>query len=219
MQIDEWEALSACLHAGYKKVSSLPDPVLKAQNDGIKTVSDAVHRAETKILVAASKNPEALLAAIFSCSQTFLSPPPGLYGTGRDELPTELIDQWQTLLAFIHSGRLLPSLMIKLHEKDTRLASLWIVHLLDVIQKMRTSQAHLRASGVVIKDAPCCAKFVQKKKMGDHDKEVEAKVRQEYALGVHWPLFSAAPTAEEMNLLASEIASCPNKNGRTYIQK
>lgn len=157
------------------------------------------------------------MEAIFSCSQTFLSPPPGLYG--REELPLALVNQWQTLLAFIHSGRLLPLLITKLHEKDTRLASLWIVHLLEVIEKLRISQAHLRESGVVIKDSPCCAKFVQKRKLGDPHKVVEAKVRQEYALGLHWPLFAAAPTAEEMNLLAFEIASKPHKSGRTYLQK
>jgi len=198
-------------------VASLPDQVLKAQCDGSKTVADAVHRAESKILAAAAKNPEALLQAVFSCSQTFLSPPSGLYG--REELPLALINQWQPLLAFIHAGRLLPLLITKLHDKDTRLASLWIVYLLDVIEKLRISQAHLRASGVVIKDTPCCAKFVHKRKLGGFEKEVEANVRQEYALGVHWPLFAAAPNAEEMNILAFEIASKPNKSGRTYIQK
>jgi hypothetical protein len=213
--MDEWEALSACLHAGFKKVSSLPDQVLKAQCVGLKTVADAIRRAESKILAAAAKNPEILLQAILS-SQTFLSPPPGLYG--REELPLALVNQWQMLLSFIHSGRLLPALITKLHEKDTRLASLWIVHLLDVIEKLINSQALLRASGVVIKDAPCCAKFVQKRKLGDPDKEVEAKVRQENSLGAHWPLFAAAPTAEELDLLAFEVASRPNKNGRTYLQ-
>jgi len=123
---------------------------------GVRTVPEAIQRVEGKIITAAVSDPDSLLAAILS-SQTFLNPPEGLYG--REELPPALIAQWQPLLAVILSRQILPALIAKLHVQDKRLASLWIIYLLDIVDKLRTAQRQLRAAGVVIRDVASTAKM------------------------------------------------------------
>jgi hypothetical protein len=215
-QIDEWEALSACLRVGYKKILTLPDENLRKANAGTKRVDEAMKKVEFKILSAAVNDSDALLNGIL-LSQTFLTPPPGLFGHG--DLPVALLDLWQPILAAVHADRQLTSLIARLHAKGTKLASLWISYLLNVIIKLNTAQAQLREAGLVIKEVPSLGKFVHKRKIAQNERALETKVKRDLGLGSDWPLLIAAPTVEEMNKLLVEIASTPSRYGRLYLHK
>ncbi|XP_059472629.1 uncharacterized protein LOC132194989 [Neocloeon triangulifer] len=214
--VDEWEALCACQHVGYKKISSLPDENLRLANAGVRSVAEAAKNAEQQILDATVASPENLLSAILS-SQTFLTPPPGLYG--KEELPELLIAQWRPLLGALHAARFLPQLILKLHEKNSRLAALWNLYLLERVQKLRAAQKKLYLSGVVVKETSSLARFLQKKREEHPELQVETDARQAVGLELEWPLFVAAPSIEELKSLTTSVAANPNKNARIYIER
>ncbi|XP_065340442.1 uncharacterized protein LOC135939800 [Cloeon dipterum] len=206
--IDKWEALGACQQAGYKRITSLPAEDLRASNAGIRTVREAISLLEQKILSSSVDNPEHLLSAVLT-SQTLLTPPPGLYG--KEELPSTLVAQWRPLLGALHAARLLPRLLVKLHERNSRLAALWVLYLLDLIEKLQTAQQELRTAGLVIRETANLADYVQKR--GEPLDVTVSDLDPEW-----WPLV-AAPTLKEMKATCVEVAGNPNKNGRIYLDK